>query len=76
MDWFPGFQDRGQAASGPTLGCVLVANNSNKAYVPHVSQHLGSDIRTARMVAHEFRKQFFPSVWIDEARLDRYLCHG
>jgi len=71
MDWFPG-----EAVSGPTSGCVLVANNSGKAYVPHGSQHLGSDIRTARMVTHEFRKQFFPSVRIDEARLDRLLWHG
>jgi hypothetical protein len=62
--------------AGPGRGGMFVANHGGKAYVRRASQHLGSDVRTARMVTHEFCKQFFASVRIDEARLDRHLWHG
>jgi hypothetical protein len=71
VDWYPG-----GGSSGPTAGCVLFANNSDKAYVHDASERLGCDIRTARVVTHEFREYFFVSVRSREARLNCHLWHG
>ena len=61
---------------GPGLRCVLAANNSDKAEFRHASEHLGCNIRTARVVAEIFGEQFFAPVWSLEARLDRCLRNG
>ena len=55
---------------------MLVANDSDKAEFRHASEHLGCNIRTARVVADVFGEQFFAPVWSLEARLDRYLRNG
>jgi len=48
---------------------VLVANGSDKTYLRHASEHLGSNIGAIRMVAEIFREYFFVSVRSREARL-------
>ncbi len=55
---------------------MLVANGSDKAELRHASEHLGCNIRTARVVAEVFGEQFFAPVRSREARLDRYLRNG
>lgn len=55
---------------------MLVANSSDRVELRHASQHLGSNIRTARVITEKFCKQFFVSVGSREARLDRYLWNG
>jgi hypothetical protein len=52
---------------------VLFASCSAKADVLHTSEHMGSNIGTARVVAEVFRELFFAPVRIRDARLDRYL---
>jgi hypothetical protein len=63
----------GERLLGPGLRCVLYANGSDKVEFSHASQHLGCNIRTARVVAEVFGEQFFVPVRSREARLDRYL---
>jgi hypothetical protein len=71
MNWF-----LGKRLLGPGFRCVLVANDSDKAELRHASEHLGSNIRTARVVAKIFSKQFFAPVRSRVPRLDRYLRNG
>ena len=39
---------------GPGFGCVLVANDSEKAELRHAAEHLRSNIVTSRVVAEIF----------------------
>ena len=55
---------------------MLVANGSDKTYLRHASEHLGSNIGAIRMVAEIFREYFFVSVRSREARLYRYWRNG
>jgi hypothetical protein len=55
---------------------VLVANSRNKAELPHASEHLRSNIRTARVVAEMLSEQFFSPVGSREAGFYRYLRNG
>jgi hypothetical protein len=66
----------GGAVSGLRLRCVLFADSSDKAYVPHATEHLSCNIRTAGVVAEVFRQQFFTPIRSREARFDRYLRNG
>lgn len=52
---------------------MLFASCSAKADVLHTSEHMGSNIGTARVVAEVFRELFFAAVRSRDARLDRYL---
>ena len=61
---------------GLGFGCVLVANGSNKADFQHVSEYLGRNVRTARVIAEIVGERFFPAVWSLETRFDRYLRNG
>lgn len=55
---------------------VLVANDSAKSEFHHTSQHMGSNIRTAWVVADVFGEQFLTPVRSREARLNRHLRNG
>jgi hypothetical protein len=55
---------------------VFVASDRDKAESRHVSEHLSSNIRTARVVTEKFCEEFFAPVRHHEARLDRYLRNG
>ncbi len=57
---------------GPRFGRVLVANGRHRADFFQTSQHLGSNVGTARVVADIFRKQLFAPIRSGEARLDSY----
>jgi hypothetical protein len=51
--------------------CVLFANSSYNAYLYHASDHLRSNVRTARMITEIFSKVFFASVRGRVASLNR-----
>jgi len=52
---------------------VLFANCSTNAELLHASEHMGSNIGTARVVAEIFPKLFFAAVRSRDTRLNRYL---
>ena len=52
---------------------MLFANCSPKADFLYASEHMGSNIGTARVVAEVFRQLFFAAVRSRDAHLDRYL---
>ena len=55
---------------------MLVANDSGPVEFHHAPEHLGSDVRTARLIAQIFREKLFVSVRSPEACFDRYLRNG
>jgi hypothetical protein len=66
----------GQRLLGLGFGHVLVANRCDNVEFQHTTEHLGGNIRAARVVAEIFGKQFFAPVRSRKARLDRYLRNG
>ena len=75
-DTRPSIGSLGKRLFRPRFGCVLVANDSDKAELREVSEHMSSNIRTARVVAEILCKFFLPSVRSRVARLNRYLRNG
>ena len=65
-----------EAVSRLRFGCVLVTNDRDEAELRCVSEHAGSNVGTARVVAEIFSEYFFASVRSREARLDRHLRNG
>jgi hypothetical protein len=59
-----------------SLRCVLVANRSHDADVPNASEHLGSNVGAAWVIAEVFGEQLFAPVRRGEACLNRYLRNG
>jgi hypothetical protein len=55
---------------------VFVADGGLGPDLSHEAKGMGSDIRTARVVAQIFREQFFAPVRRLKARLDGYLRNG
>jgi hypothetical protein len=56
--------------------CVLVANDGAQSEFGHSSQHHGSKIRTAWVVAETLSEQFFAPARSREARLNRHQRNG
>jgi hypothetical protein len=52
---------------------VLVTNGRDNADFSNASEHMGSNIGTARVVAQILREELFVPVWHCDARLDRHL---
>jgi len=55
---------------------VLVARSDGKADLHRSSEHLGSNIGTAQVVAEIFSELFFAPVRSREACLNRHLRNG
>ena len=65
-----------KAVLGLRSWIVLVANHGHEAKLRNATEHAGSNIGTARVVANIFRENFFAAVWSRDARLNRYPRNG